>query len=95
MGTIRKHHSAELKAKVVLEAFKEQKTLGELSSIYQVSSMQIVQWKKQAKDRLAAVFTSEKSKGDQAQEELIERLYRQVGKLQMEYDWLKKKVGNI
>lgn len=95
MGTKRKHYSAEQKAKVVLEALKEDKTLEELSSIYQVSSMQIVQWKKQAKDRLALVFSAGKSKETQDQEDLIERLYRQLGKLQMEYDWLKKKVGTI
>ena len=95
MGTIRKNHPTELKAKVALEALKEQKTLEELSSIYQVSPMQIVHWRKQAKDRLALVFSPEKSKGDQEKDELIDRLYRQLGKLQTEYDWFKKKVGSL
>jgi transposase-like protein len=95
MAGMRKSYPDELKAKVALEAIKEQKTLEEISSIFQVPVAQITRWKKQAKESLVKVFSNGKSHEAKEQEVLIERLYRELGKMQVEYEWFKKKVGAI
>ena len=52
----RQKHSPEFKAKVVLEALKEQKTLSELAQIYQVHPNQITLWKKEFLENASQVF---------------------------------------
>ena len=90
---MRKTFPAELKAKVVLEALREEKTIEEISSLYEVSTHQIRRWKKKAKDNLSEIFRVGKKIEEKEKEELIERLYRELGKVRLEYDWLKKKLG--
>ena len=93
MGTIRKRHSAEFKAKVALEAAKEIKTLNELSSLYGVHQVQISRWKNELLGALSSMFTKEK----RATEWMKERdgLYRQIGEVTVERDWLKKKLQSL
>ena len=93
MSGKRRQHSAEFKAKVALEACKEQKTINQLASEYEVHPVQISQWKKQLMDGLGQVFKSSVGKKDKEDRELKDRLYRQIGQLQVENDWLKKKSG--
>ena len=88
----RKRHSAEMKAKVALEAVKGQKTVNEIASEYGVHPTQIAQWKKQLLEALPQIFSSRRAKGAQAEEELKATLYQQIGQLKVELDWLKKKV---
>ncbi len=95
MTQMRKSYPDELKAKVALEAIKEQKTLEEISSIFQVPTTQITRWKKQGKENFAKVFSNGRSQETKDQEALIKKLYRELGKIQVEYEWLKKKVGAI
>jgi transposase-like protein len=90
---MRKTYPAELKAKVVMEAFKEQKAIEEIGSIYEVPTFQIRRWKKQAKENMAELFRVGKKPEEKEKEELIDRLYRELGKVRLEYDWLKKKLG--
>mgnify|MGYP001327285239 CR=1 FL=1 len=87
----RKRHSAEFKAKVALEATKEIKTLNELSSQYGIHPGQISQWKKQLLDSLASVFSTQKRAVDHAKK--FDELYRQIGEVTVERDWLKKKLN--
>lgn len=91
MVNMRKSYNAAFRAKVALEAVKEEKTLAELSSIYGVHANQISRWKKQLLASLPDLFTDRRKKKDKQQEELIEELYRQIGQLKVELDWLKKK----
>jgi len=91
MVNMRKSYDAAFRAKVALEAVKEEKTLAELSSIYGVHANQISRWKKQLLSSLPDLFTDRRKKRDKQQEELIEELYRQIGQLKVELDWLKKK----
>jgi len=91
----RKRYSAELKAKVALEAIKGHKTANEIASEYGVHPTQIAQWKKQALEELPQVFSSRREKGEQAEEELKAALYQQIGQLKMELEWLKKKVERV
>lgn len=84
----RKRYTAGFKAKVALEAAKEIKTLSELASQYEVHAAQISQWKKQLLDSIAGVFTTQKKNVDY--EKKFDELYRQIGEVTVERDWLKK-----
>jgi transposase-like protein len=90
---IRKTYSTEFKVKVVLEAFKGQRTINEISSQYGIHPNQVLQWKKQAVESLPEVFSSRRVRAAAAEEALQEQLYQQIGRLKVELDWLKKKVG--
>lgn len=90
MGTTRKRHAAGFKAKVALEAVKESKTLNELASEYGVHQGQISQWKKQLLEALPSIFI--KDKADSVSSKKLDDLYRQIGEVTVERDWLKKKL---
>lgn len=87
----RKRFSSEFKAKVALEAIREQKTTAELASAYAVHPTQIGNWKKQALQGLAGLFADSAGRAAQDHEAEKSQLYEQIGKLQMELQWLKKK----
>lgn len=87
----RKKFSAEFKAKVAIEALKEQKTLAELAVRYDLHPTQISLWKKQFVDNSPMLFT-ERSSNNKELEEKEARLFEQIGKLQMQNEWLKKKL---
>lgn len=93
MENLRKKHTPSFKAKVALEAIKEQKTSAELASQYQVHPGQIRNWKATAAKGLIDLFSDKRKSRDQDQEELIQELYRQIGQLKVDLDWLKKKSG--
>lgn len=92
MGKVRKQFSKEFKAKVALDALKGLKTTAELSSEYGGHSTQINQWKKELQEGLAGIFERGKPADEAEREKLVDRLYRQIGQLQVECDWLKKKL---
>jgi transposase-like protein len=91
MGTVRRRHSSEFKARVALEAVKGHKTLNELASEFGVHPVQIAQWKRQLVEASPATFEGGASRNERAQEALIEQLYQQIGQLKVEVDWLRKK----
>lgn len=97
MDTInmRRVHPPAFKAKVALEAIKEQKTIAELSSIYGVHPTQIVKWKHRALVGLEQLFSDKGKRDEEQKDELLRALYEQIGKLKVEGDWLKKKIGLI
>lgn len=91
-GGKRQQHSADFKAKVALEALREESTATELAAKYSVHPSMIAKWKSQAQQMLPTLFTKgaiRPQKNDDADEN---RLYQKVGQLQMEVDWLKKKL---
>ncbi len=89
----RKRYTAEFKAKVALEATKEIKTLNELSSEYGVHAAQISLWKKQLLESIAGVFITHKKSIDHTKK--FDELYRQIGEVTVERDWLKKKLSSF
>jgi putative transposase len=91
MGTTRKQHSKEFKAKVALEALKGISSLSELASRYKVHPTQIAQWKKQLVENAADVFERGRSGGPTDAEGLTAPLYQEIGRLKMEVDFLRKK----
>ena len=93
MANMRTKRSSEFKAKVALAAIRGDQTVTELASLYKIHPNQITTWKRQAQDQLVATFDSKKAKSSKADEKLKEELYRQIGQLKVELDWLKKKSG--
>ena len=88
----RRRFSKEFKAKVALEAIKEQKTIAELASQFDVHPNQISSWKKELLDNAAGIFAGKNEELDpKVQEELTAPLYNKIGQLTIERDWLKKK----
>ena len=75
-----------------MEALKEQKTLAELSSQFGVHAMVISKWKKQAIEILAKGYSDKRQLKEKDDSELIQELYRQIGRLKVEVDFLKKKM---
>ena len=91
MVNMRKSYDATFRAKVALEAAKGEHTLAELSSEYSVHPNQIRTWRKQLLECLPDLFTDRRKKKERDHEELVSELYRQIGQLKVELDWLKKK----
>jgi transposase-like protein len=89
----RKRYDAGLKAKVAVEAIKGQRTINEIASAYGIHPHQVTQWKKQALEQLPEIFSNGRARSQQADEELRDQLYQQIGQLKVELDWLKKKSG--
>lgn len=92
MSKKRRKHPDAFKAKVALEAIREVRTLSELSSIFGVHPTVIAHWKKVLVDGASSVFSLGAGGNAKSEEELTKPLYEQIGRLQMEVDWLKKKV---
>ncbi len=91
--TQKKQYSAEFKAKVALEAVKSQQTINQISSHFGVHPNQVMNWKKQLTQSLPGIFSNGKRQANKADEELQARLYQELGQLEGELDWLKKKAA--
>ena len=86
----RRKFTAKFKAKVVLEALKEQKSLSELAMKYELAPTQISKWKREVVSKVEFIFTKDvKSKKSEAEEER-NRFLQTIGELKMENDFLKK-----
>ena len=90
---MRKSYPPSFKAKVALDAIKEQKTSAELASQYQVHPGQIRNWKAAAQKGLIDLFSDKRKGKEQDKDGLISELYRQIGQQKVDLDWLKKKSG--
>ena len=89
----RKQYSADLKAKIAVEAVKGQRTIQEIASNYGVHPNMVTKWKKQLLDGASEIFSNVKTQSMEADEEVRTELYQEIGKLHVEVDWLKKKSG--
>jgi transposase-like protein len=89
----RRSFGAEQKAKIAIEAIKGQKTVQEIASHFEVHPNQVSLWKKQALERMSELFSDRRAREEQTGEELKAQLYQQIGQLQVELGWLKKKSG--
>ena len=94
MGERRKYDS-RFKAEVALEAIKNQQTISQIASQYGVHPNRVSKWKRKAVEGLVEVFSDGKERKERDQQKLIDELYRQIGKLKVELDWLKKKSGLV
>jgi putative transposase len=83
----RRIHSPEFKARVAMEAISGRKTIQEIAADHAIHPIQVSQWKRQLLDGASELFTRGKKTKDKEEAEL----FQQIGKLQMELEWLKKK----
>ena len=90
----RKNYEPKFRVRVVLETIKGQKTIAEISKEYKVHSSVIMRWKSEVLEKLPSLF--QKTNNSELEEaiEKTEELYKEIGKLKMEVDYLKKKLLN-
>jgi len=91
----RKSYSAELKARVALEAIRGQKTVNEIASEYDVHPNLVGNWKKQALGSLPEIFSNGKARSHEDEQAKLDALYQQIGQLQVELAFLKKRAGRL
>ena len=91
----RKKYSNALKSKVAIAAIKGHKTANEIAAEFSVHPSMVNRWKKQALDALPGIFSNKAKIQSQDIEAEKDRLYQQIGKLQVELDWLKKTTGHL
>jgi transposase-like protein len=89
----RKQYSPKFKAKVAVEALRGEKTLSQLATQFHVHPVQIGQWRKTALEHLADLFMDGRKNKASGAEPEKDALYEEIGRLKVELDWLKKKVG--
>ena len=92
MKRSRRKFSAEFKTKVMLEALSERLTASELAQKYEIHPNQIAQWKREFLDHAAEVFECSGKPEQQQREEDATQFYQKIGQLQIENDFLKKKL---
>ncbi len=91
--TLRRSHSSELKAKVALEALKNERTITEIASIFEVHPNLVTKWKKQLLSNAPVLF-GEGVKKDKKEEPDPSELFKKIGKLEIENDFLKKSTNS-
>lgn len=89
----RKVHTPELKAKVGLEAVRGVKTISEIAQAYGVHPQLVGQWKKEILESASALFDTKRGPKPVEDKSGEDRLFGEIGRLKMENDWLKKKLG--
>ena len=92
MADVSRKYNPQDKARIVLEALKGELTISQITAKYGAHSSQIFGWKKLALKGLVEIFADgKKNRHESNQTELIGELYKQIGQLKVEVDWLKKK----
>ena len=86
----RKKHSTQTKVKVVLEVLKGEKTTSEITAKYGIHATQINNWKKAVLEVIPEAFSTKRKQQDNDQQALVDELYKQIGQLKVENDFLKK-----
>ncbi len=92
---IRKIHPPAFKAKVAIEAIRGEKTITQISGVYGVHSSLVTKWKAMGLSILESGFAGKREASAKDKDDLIEELYKQIGQLKVQIDWLKKKMGLI
>lgn len=85
------NHSPAFKAKVAFAAIRGEKTLSELAELYNVHPNLIGKWKKEMIEKGEQVFNS--SNSDSTSKEEVDELYKKIGKLNVQLDFLKSRSG--
>ena len=94
----RKTHSKQEKAKIVLELLREEKTINQIATEYGVHPTQLSQWRKAAIEGLPDLFERkerELQKVEKEHQQEVDKLYKKIGDLTIQVDWLKKKSEEV
>jgi transposase len=89
----RKRYSAEFKAKVALEAIRGELTAAQLAAKHGIHQTMVGEWKRQAMEGLASVFSGKAESAEAAQSVEVEKLHAKIGQLLVERDFLAKAPG--
>ena len=95
MAKKRRAFSPTLKAKVALAAIRGEGTVAELAGRFGVHPSQIAAWKKTAIEGVTESLSDGRKTKAKRDEDHEAKLYQQIGQLQFELDWLKKKAGEL
>lgn len=95
MPRTRKNHPAKLKAKVAIEAIEGQRTISEIAQQYGVHPNLVSSWKRQAIELMPELFTPQSGGVSSESDEEKQELYRQIGQMKVEMDFLKKTFARI
>jgi transposase-like protein len=90
MKESRRKHSPAFKAKVALEVLKGEETVAQIAARYEVHPNMVTKWKKELQEQAALIFGRENLRQKKEDENLVERLYQQIGQLKVENDFLAK-----
>ena len=93
MKKSRKNHSPSFKAKVALEALKEEETTAEIASRYEVHSSQVRTWKRALLEGASGIFSDGQGQRKKSDEALTAQLYQQIGQLKVERECLEERLG--
>lgn len=87
----RRKFTAEFKSKVALEALREQQPIHEIAKRHQLHPTQVTQWKKELLSNASSIFESARDKDEEAFRHKVkeDRLYKEIGQLKMDVDFLK------
>ena len=91
---MRKQYTAAFKARIVQELLKEEKTLAQIASEYEVHPTQLKNWRAVALEGLVSLFEKRDSAVElqAAHDQQLTELYTEIGKLTTQMSWLKKKL---
>lgn len=89
----RKRHGGAFKTRVVVEAIAGHKTINEIAGAFGVHPSQVAKWKAEALKRLPEVLSDGRKARTTADSQVHARLYEQIGRLTIEVEYLKKKLG--
>jgi transposase len=94
MSNVRKQYSSDFKAKVALIAMSGEETIAQIASRFSVHPTMINSWKKLLEENVSSIFDQKKKIArEKATEDTIAELYRQIGQLKVEKDFLAKRPG--
>ena len=88
MKESRRKHSPSFKAKVALEALKGEETIAQIASRFEVHPTQVTKWKISLQDEAASIFGEDHARKKKEDENLVARLYQEIGQLKVEKDFL-------
>lgn len=93
---MRKNYTGDIKAKMVLEILKEEKTISQIASENGIPPNQLSKWKNTLLERMPEILEDGRRKGDEeiaALKKQLEDSYVEIGRLTTQMNWLKKKCG--
>jgi transposase len=90
---MRKKIEPGIRARVALEALRDEKTVTQIASEYQVHPNQVSKWKQELISRAAELFKGNKSSRNNEHQDTVDKLHRAIGEITVERDWLKKKLS--
>jgi len=89
----RRKHSPAFKARVALEALKGEETVAQIAVRYEVHPNMVTKWKKALQDEAATIFSEDHARKKKEDENLVARLYQEIGQLKVEKDFLDRALG--